>query len=279
MDLKIIDLTDTHARFVVSGIRPDMANALRRTLMTDVPKMAIETVEFHLGPIRDEDGKECESVSPLFDEIIAHRLGLVPIPTDPDLYVFKDKCTCNGEGCPNCTIMYSLNKKGPAEVYSGDLEPLGGKELRVKDELVPIVKLGPKQALLIYASAELGTAKRHAKWQVTSGTGYRYYPTVTIDTTKCDGCGECVKECPRDVLANKDGKIVVSNLEDCILCSACLRACPKDAITTRGDNSKFIFEFETDGSLTARDTLRKALEILEKRFDDFREEVGQLIEG
>jgi DNA-directed RNA polymerase subunit D len=58
MDLKIIDLTDTHARFVVSGIRPDMANALRRTLMTDVPKMAIETVEFHLGPIRDEDGKE-----------------------------------------------------------------------------------------------------------------------------------------------------------------------------------------------------------------------------
>ena len=55
--------------------------------------------------------------------------------------------------------------------------------------------------------------------------------------------------------------------------------CPKDAITTSGDSSKFVFEFETDGSLTARDTLRKALEILEKRFDDFREEVGQLIEG
>jgi DNA-directed RNA polymerase subunit D len=279
MDLKIIDLTETHARFVVSGVRPDMANALRRTLMTEVPKMAIETVEFHLGPIRDEDGKECESVSPLFDEIIAHRLGLVPIPTDPDLYVFKDKCTCNGEGCPNCTIMYSLNKKGPAEVYSGDLEPLGGKELRVKDELVPIVKLGPKQALLIYASAELGTAKRHAKWQVTSGAGYRYYPTVIIDTTKCDACEECIKECPRDVLSKKDGKIVVSNLEDCILCSACKNACPKDAVTTEADNSKFIFEFDTDGSLTARDTLRKALEILEKRFDDFREDVGQLIEG
>ncbi len=279
MDLKIIDLTDTHARFVVSGVRPDLANALRRTLMTEVPKMAIETVEFHLGPIRDEDGKECESVSPLFDEIIAHRLGLVPVPTDPDLYVFKDQCTCNGEGCPNCTIMYSLNKKGPAEVYSGDLEPLGGKELRVKDELIPIVKLGPKQALLIYASAELGTAQRHAKWQVTSGTSYRYYPTVTIDTAKCDVCEECIKACPRDVLAKKDGKIVVANLEDCILCSACINACHKDAITTQGDDSKFIFEFETDGSLTARDTLRKALEILEKRFDDFREEVGQLIEG
>ena len=279
MDLKIIDLTDTHARFVVSGIRPDMANALRRTLMTEVPKMAIETVEFHLGPIRDEDGKECESVSPLFDEIIAHRLGLVPIPTDPDLYVLKDKCTCNGEGCPNCTIMYSLNKKGPAEVYSGDLEPLGGKELRVKDELIPIVKLGPKQALLIYASAELGTAQRHTKWQVTSGAGYRYYPTVTIDLSKCDLCEECVKACPRDVLSKKDNKLAVVGAEECILCSACIKACPRDAIATHGDNTKFIFEFETDGSLTARDTLKKALEILEKRFDDLREDVGQLIEG
>jgi DNA-directed RNA polymerase subunit D len=279
MDLKIIDMSETHARFIVSGIRPDLANALRRALMTEVPKMAIETVEFHLGPIRDEDGKECESVSPLFDEIISHRLGLVPIPTDPDLYVFKDQCTCEGEGCPNCTIMYSLNKKGPCDVYSGDLEPLGGQELRVKDELIPIVKLGPKQALLIYASAELGTAKRHAKWQVTSGCGYRYYPSITVDPQKCESSGDCVKVCPRDVLGIKDGKLEVVNLEDCILCGACVDACIRDAISIKGDDTKFIFEYETDGSLTARDTLRKALEILEKRFDDFREEVGTLIEG
>ncbi|OPY26463.1 MAG: DNA-directed RNA polymerase subunit D [Methanomassiliicoccales archaeon PtaU1.Bin030] len=279
MDLKIIDLADNHAKFVISGIRPDMANALRRTLMTEVPKMAIETVEFHLGPIRDEDGKECESVSPLFDEIISHRLGLIPIPTDPDLYVFKDKCTCEGEGCPNCTIMYSLNKKGPCDVYSGDLEPLGGQELRVKDELIPIVKLGPKQALLIYASAELGTAKRHAKWQVTSGCGYRYYPTVTIDPGKCDASADCVKVCPRGVLEKKDGKVVVANLEACILCGACVDACIKNAISIHGDDRKFIFEFETDGSMSSRDTLRKAFEVLEKKFDDFREDVSTLIEG
>jgi DNA-directed RNA polymerase subunit D len=276
MDLKIIDLTETHAKFVVSGTRPDMANALRRALMTEVPKMAIETVEFHLGPIRDEDGKECESVSPLFDEIIAHRLGLIPIPTDPDLYVPKDQCTCEGEGCPSCTIMYSLNKKGPAEVYSGDLEPLGGQELRVKDELVPIVKLGPKQALLVYASAELGTAQRHIKWQVTNGTGYRYYPTVTIDPKKCDNGDACIKVCPRGVLGKKDGKLVVEDLESCTICKACVDACTHDAIQIKGDNTKFIFEFETDGSLSARDTLKKALDILEKKFDAFREDVSAM---
>src|SRR5207247_1655611 len=76
-------------------------NALRRVLVADVPKMAIEDVEFHLGPIRAEDGKEYESVSPLFDEMIAHRLGLIPIPTDLGLYNRREGCpNCHGEGCP-----------------------------------------------------------------------------------------------------------------------------------------------------------------------------------
>lgn len=276
MDLKIIDLSDTHAKFVVSGVRPDMANALRRCLMTEVPKMAIDTVEFHLGPIRDEDGKEFESVSPLFDEIIAHRLGLIPVPTDPDLYTYKAECTCEGEGCPSCTIMYSLNKKGPGDVYSGDLEPLGSQELRVKDELVPIVRLGPGQAILVYASAELGTAKRHAKWQVTSGTNYRYYPIITIDTAKCDGDLACVAACPRDVLGSKGGKVSVEDLEACMLCASCVEACERGAIKVEGDDSKFLFEFETDGSLTARQTLQKALAVLEEKFESFREGVSAL---
>jgi len=276
MDLKIIDLSDTHAKFVVSGIRPDMANALRRCLMTEVPKMAIETVEFHLGPIRDEDGKEYESVSPLFDEIIAHRLGLVPIPTDPDAYTYKAECACEGEGCPSCTIMYSLNKKGPGDVYSGDLEPLGSQELRVKDELIPIVRLGPGQAILVYASAELGTAKRHAKWQVTSGTNYRYYPTIIIDADKCTGDLSCLAACPRGVLSSKEGKVTVEDLEACMLCGACVDACESGAIEVKGDDTKFLFEFETDGSLTARQTLQKALEVLEHKFEDFRESVSAL---
>ena len=42
-------------------------NALRQILVADIPKMAIEHVEFHLGPIRDQDGREYESISPLFD--------------------------------------------------------------------------------------------------------------------------------------------------------------------------------------------------------------------
>jgi len=146
----------------------------------------------------------------------------------------------------------------------------------VKDELVPIVKLGPGQAILVYASAELGTAQRHVKWQVTSGTNYRYYPSIEIDLEKCDGDLACIAACPRDVLAAVNGKVAVDDLEACMLCRSCEEACDLGAIKISGDDSKFLFEFETDGSLTARQTLSKALEILENKFEEFRENISEL---
>src|SRR2546427_8815026 len=172
MDLKVFDHTDMSIAVRIEGGEPTFVNAIRRTLLSDVPKMAIEDVEFHLGPIRAEDGKENESVAPLFDEMTSHRLGLVPIPTDLQLFVPRATCpTCHGEGCPACTIIYSLNKRGPGVVTSGDLEPIGDSKLKPKDAKIPIVKLGDGQALLIYATAILGTGKEHAKWQVAPGVG------------------------------------------------------------------------------------------------------------
>jgi DNA-directed RNA polymerase subunit D len=276
MEIKILEITDAKARFVLSNASPEIANALRRCLISEVPKMAIETVEFHLGPIRDEEGNEYESVSPLFDEIVAHRLGLVPVPSDPIMFVEKDKCTCGGEGCPSCTIMYSLNKKGPCEVYSGDLEPLGSQEFRIKDELIPIVKLGPGQAILVYASAELGTGKRHAKWQVTNGVGYKYYPTVKIDPKKCDSGATCVDLCPRKVFSKEGDTVKIMDEEACMLCMACVKQCHTKAVSVEADKTKFIFTFETDGSLTAKQTLSKALELLEQKFENFKESVSSI---
>ena len=60
MDIKVISQTETRIRFVVSNASPSLVNSLRRCLMTEIPKMAIELVEFHLGPIMDEEGNEYE---------------------------------------------------------------------------------------------------------------------------------------------------------------------------------------------------------------------------
>lgn len=287
MELEIRELTETFAKLVVSGVTPGFMNSLRRVLIADVPKMAIEDVEFHLGSIRDESGKEYESVSPLFDEVVAHRLGLVPIPTDLELFNFRDECTCEGEGCPSCMIMYRLNKKGPCTVYSGDLEPLGDSSFAIKDKLIPIVKLDKGQAILVYATAILGRGSEHAKWQPTCGIGYKYYPKIEINHDLCTfDVRACVDICPKNVLQIKNKKLVVGdNLEDCTLCKACEEVSGtrnkgdkgRRAIKVTGDETKIIFKFETDGALSAADAFRCALILLESKVDEFRKGVSKLV--
>ncbi len=277
MKVDVLKLEDRYAELTLEDVDPNFANALRRTLVADIPKMAIEDVEFHLGPIRGEEGEESESVTPLFDEVIAHRLGLIPIPTDLELFTFRDQCKdCASEGCPNCTIMYSLNKKGPCTVYSGDLEPVGDSSLKVVDEKIPIVKLGGGQAMLVYATAILGTGKDHAKWQVAQGVGYKYFPVIEVDGDKCDFCGVCAEVCPRDVFSVKKKKVEVKSPLDCNFCMTCVEECPKKCVSVEGDPTKIHFHFETDGSLKAADALRFALDSLAEKFESLGKKVYSL---
>jgi len=277
LDLKttIMELTDESCIFLIEDTHPYFVNSLRRTLMVDLPKMAIEDVEFHLGPIRDISGKEYESISPLFDEIVVHRLGLIPIPTDLELFVFKDQCKCDGEGCPSCTVMYSLNKKGPCTVYSGDLEPLSGNQYAIKDQLIPIMKLTEGQAPLIYATAVLGTGRQHSKWQATSGVGFKYMPIIEVNNRKVKHPKELEAICPAKILQADGNKIKVTDPMKCTLCKSCSDLEP-EAITISGDVTKYIFTFETDGSITALQALQYASKILSDKFVTFREAISDL---
>lgn len=274
MNIEIIEMTDLKARFLIKDSSPAVANALRRTLLRDIPKMAIDKVEFHLGPSM-VDGREFESNTPLFDEIISHRLGMVPVPTDLGLFVPQDECQCGGEGCPSCTIMYSLNKHGPSTVMSGDLMPLGDQTLKVKDEFIPIVELNDGQAVLIYAIATMGTARKHVKWQAAFGVGYRYVPDVKV-TGRCDAdCARIAEMCPRKVFEAENGKLSVVNPMDCVLCMTCVEE-SDGAVQVSADDRNFIFSFETDGSMTAEQALNKAAEILADRFRGLAESAKAL---
>ncbi|MDR0887854.1 MAG: DNA-directed RNA polymerase subunit D [Candidatus Methanoplasma sp.] len=262
MDIEILEMEERRGRFILKNSSPAMANALRRTMLSDIPKMAIDKVEFHLGPIMFND-TEYESITPLFDEIVAHRLGMVPVPTDSELFTYQDQCSCGGEGCPSCTLMYSLNKIGPCTVLSGDMIPLGNPDLKVKDEFIPIVELTDGQAVLIYATAVMGTAKTHIKWQAAFGVGYKYRPEVSIESSKASEPDvlNVIKVCPRHVFEEKNGKLKVKDSDQCSLCLACVEA-SNGAITVKSDDKNFYFQFETDGSFTAKDLLDKAVEIL-----------------
>ena len=265
MEIEILEMEEMKGSFILKNSSPAMANALRRTMLTDIPKMAIDKVEFHLGPIMVDD-KEYESVTPLFDEIIAHRLGMVPVPTDHQLFSYQKDCVCGGEGCPNCTIMYSLNKIGPCTVLSGDMMPLGNPDLAVKDQFIPIAELTDGQAVLIYATAVMGTARTHAKWQAAFGVGYKYLPKVSINEKKASDPNtlKCVGVCAKGVFEIKGGKLKVKDAFNCALCGEC-EVTSKGAVTITADDTNFFFKYETDGSLTAKQVLDKAMEILSKQ--------------
>jgi DNA-directed RNA polymerase subunit D len=276
MEIEIVEMDERQGKFILRNSSPSMANALRRTMLSDIPKMAIDKVEFHLGPIMVGD-KEYESVTPLFDEIVAHRLGMVPVPTDYGLFSFQKDCSCGGEGCPSCTLMYSLNKIGPCTVLSGDMIPLGNQDLKVKDEFIPVVELTGGQAVLIYATAVMGTAKKHVKWQAAFGVGYKYLPIIDIDPARASSpdAFRCIKVCPRSGFAEVDGKLVMLDPTKCEYCKKCEYA-SRGVVTVRADDRSFFFRFETDGSLTARQVLDKALEVLASEAKAFSEQIESL---
>ena len=277
MKLTVLEATDTFLKVRFDDVAPHVVNALRRTLVADVPKMAIEDVEFHLGPIRAEDGKEYESVAPLFDEIVAQRLGLVPIPTDLTLFNRRQDCpNCKGEGCPSCTIIYSLNKRGPATVFSGDLEPIGDTGLRIRDANIPITKLGEGQALLVYATAQLGTGREHAKFQVAQGAGYAFVPVLRVGGKTFEASQSKVPACTDHVLVPTSAEEETVELRaDCKACKRFSEEYDAKTVKVWWDPSKVVLHFETDGSLSANETFVAALDILEKRF----REVGTIADG
>ncbi len=268
MNFKIIELEEKYIKFEVSGITPAIANALRRTLINDIPKLAIHKVIFHHGQIRDSEGKVYDSSTPLFDEIIAHRLGLIPLPTDLNMK-FREECDHPpDEGCPLCTVTYTLNKHGAATVYSGDLIPVGDEKFRPVDPLIPIVKLKDTQAILLEAEAILGRGKEHAKWQVTSGVSYKYHREIKVNKRESDYWEEVQDKCEDNVIYEDDDKIIFT---DDILCKELAKILSFDNPEIQEDATRYIFQFETDGSLSAEETLRYAIGRLKERFSHIRE--------
>jgi len=270
MEIEFASLDDSLARFTLSGASTAFANAFRRAMIGNVPTLAIEDVRIY------------DNTSALFDEMLAHRIGLIPLKTDLSSYSTQDTCSCGGAGCPGCTSTYTLSVEGPKTVMSSDLIPQDPKAAPVYDN-IPIVKLTKGQKLVIEARAILSTGREHAKWQPTLVCGYKNHPVVTVSDA-CDACGLCVDECPRGILAIKGKKVqvVVGKLPDCSMCRLCERAClssgigDQPAIIISAENDRYIYMVEGDGSLPVKEIMNRALLYMKEQADTLEKQLGEI---
>jgi len=170
VDIKILESTETSIKVLFKGVDRTYVNAIRRFCISDVPTLAIDQVVIY------------ENTSILYDELIAHRLGLIPIRTDLDRYTLPENCDCeNPLGCNKCMVVLELNVESTESGFlacSDKLIPDNPEAIPV-DSQIPIAKLANGQKLKLQAYAKLGRGNDHAKWQAVT-------TSVLLETDKED---------------------------------------------------------------------------------------------
>ncbi|MDX1610940.1 MAG: DNA-directed RNA polymerase subunit D [Candidatus Thermoplasmatota archaeon] len=280
MKVEVLEHEERKLRLLIEGTTTATVNALRRTLMMEVPKLAIEEVTIY------------DNKSALFDEIIAHRLGLLPIPTDPKMAgAWEAPKVDPGELEPDeedeaeedltTQVLYTLTFEGPGTVYSQDLTPATGEDFhQVADPDVPIVKLGSDQRLMLEATAKMGIGAQHAKWQPVVAAGYREYPTVDIpDGFEVDAKTKqaLMDLAPEGAISFDGNKLeLVDEVKGHDFLYNAHGRFGLEGLTFGSKEGEFLFKFETDGSLSAKDAFQLAIKHLMDKLKGTEESLGDL---
>jgi len=235
-------------------INESLANAIRRSV-NEIPILAIEELEI------------TKNDSALYDEILAHRLGLVPLENQ-DLKSIKE-CDCKGKGCSKCSVSLKLSTKGPKTVYSKELK---GKAVPVYEKM-PITVLEKAQELEFSAVARIGKGVEHAKFS-PGLVFYRNLAEIKVESD-CDACLECVKACPQDVLHIENKKLKTKELWKCDLCEACVEACKKHgkkAIQV-SPTKELVFFIESFGQIKAEEILKNSINALKSNLKELEKKI------
>jgi len=245
------------ASFILKDVSPSIVNMIRRYIIEEIPTMAIEDIEFR------------NNSSILYDEIVAHRLGLIPLTTDLKSYFLKEKCKCKGAGCARCTVKLTMKGKGPCILCAGDLKSKDPKIKPVYSKM-PIVKLLKKQEVELEATATLGKGKTHAKWS-PGLVYYKYKPYIEINQNNIKDPNKIKESCPQDVFKVEKNKLKIdeANLSKCHLCAACQDISP--GIKLNDKETEFIFYLESWGQLTIKEIVKEVFDIFKEDLDEFTE--------
>lgn len=212
----------------------NLSNAIRRSV-AEVPTLAIDEVEIF------------KNDSALYDEVLAHRIGLVPLKTEKNM-------------SSKTKIDLKLSKVGPCTVYSGDLE--GSVEI-VYDKM-PLTLLGEGHKIELVATAILGKGTEHAKY--TPGLCYYRHLLEIKSSPEIDKVLQNAK--PGFVKPEKKGSKWLCDLKDADIEE--INRIDSEAIN---DSEEIIFVIESYGGMDAKDIFIKAIEALEDNLKEFEKAI------
>nr|XP_048699522.1 DNA-directed RNA polymerases I and III subunit RPAC1 isoform X4 [Caretta caretta] len=164
----VIRMDESTLEFDMVGIDAAIANAFRRILLAEVPTMAVEKVFVY------------NNTSIVQDEILAHRLGLVPIRADPRLFEYKNQ-------------VYSKHITWVPLGNQADLFP--DADLRPVHDDILIAQLRPGQEIDVLMHCVKGIGKDHAKFSPVATASYRLLPDITLLQPIEGEAAETLKKC------------------------------------------------------------------------------------
>ena len=269
-------------------------NSIRRTLISDTPKMAIDTVKF-VKKTEVENGEVWETDGPLPDEVIAQRLAMIPIPTNHGSFHFQDECPDCSEmveeerGCVQCTMLYYCQVKGSKEgvwVTAGDLNFLGDPEGFIPEKYrpIPITKLFQGQMIEFSATAVMGRGRDHVKWSPVSGVAFN---PRQIGVIKIKSRAKILWDLGLGIKASdfdKNGKLedfykVEQLKKDLNHVGSGTEESREfnDAVILEDVPDEFVLSFETDGSMSPKVAFEMAVSELSGRFSGIEDDLKAVL--
>jgi len=243
LKMKIINKKDNQITFTAE-IDESLANAMRRYL-NQIPIIAIDEVEIS------------KNDSPLYDETIAHRVGLIPLKMNK---LIDEKTVSE----------LKLSVKDEGMVYSGELT--GG--IKVVYDKIPITSLRKGQELEFVATAKIGKGAKHPKFS----PGLMFYRNVVDIKVNKDVPKEVVDVCPQKIFELKNEKLIVKDNSKCDMCEVCVELCKKkgkkDTISLI-PTKKLMITLESWGQLPVEEIIKKSIEVLKKDLKEVSKKISK----
>ncbi|MBI2542216.1 DNA-directed RNA polymerase subunit D [Candidatus Woesearchaeota archaeon] len=260
MEVRVLENNKEQGKlsFILKDSTPVFVNTIRRAIVDEVPTMAIEHVEIS------------KNNSILYDEAIAHRLGLTPLKTDLKSYNLPDKCKCEGKGCNRCQLKMVLKASKIGNVYASEIKSKDPAVKPVEGETL-IVKLLKGQSLELEATAVLGRGKEHSKW-APCHVYYKYKPIIEI-TGDVKNPEAIIEVDHNNIFEIKDRKLTI-NKDRVLECDLSLDFSEIDKnVKVTASDTDFVFFIESFGQLSAKEIINKAVDIFDEMLDEFVEEL------